>query len=95
MDLEKRFKEWIKDRDRILKNLETETLDDIIEYCKKWKLEMPQPLFSKEEWVKGSLHKARLQTTKLTNTTDKKLKELQQKSKEELDKLGWDYGVYW
>ena len=89
-----RFDKWLKERDELLKNLETKTLGDIIKYCNNWKIPMPSKLFENEEQVKGSLHKARLGLTKLTDTTDEELKELQDKSRKALDKLGWDYNIF-
>lgn len=88
-----KLNEYIKDRDYMIKNIENLKLEDFKNYCKKWKLLMPMPLFTKEEWVKGSFHKARLNVTKLRNTTPGELKELQEKSKKALDKLGWDYEI--
>lgn len=88
---DKRLEEYIIDRDFILKNIENLSLIEIIDFCIRWKLPMPMPLFEYEEQVKGSLHKARLGIIKLTDTTEEELEELKQKSKEALDKLGWDY----
>ena len=84
---------YIEDRDRVLANIETITLEQVVAYCNRWKLPMPYPLFTKEEWVKGSLHKARLGLWKLTGVSDEEFKELQKKSREYLDKLGWSYDI--
>ncbi len=85
----KQLELYIKDRDYILKNLETISFEEIKQWCIKWKTPMPLPLFLKEELVKGALHKARLGLTKLTNASDKELEELKEKSRKALDKLKW------
>ena len=88
------MKEYLIERDKILANIEKLTLEEIVQYCKKWSLPMPMPLFSNEEYVKASLHKARLDMTKLEGVSDEELKKLQDKSRKALKKLGWSCSVF-
>lgn len=93
MKRDKLHEKYLEERDYILANIEKLTKEDIILYSKKWNLPMSMPLFSEEKWIKGALHKGRLQVTKLRGISNQELEHLQKLSREALDELGWDYEI--
>ena len=83
--------EFIKHRDYILANIENITLSEIKNYCKQYDKSIPSMLLNNEEYLRGALHKGRLNVTHLYGISDEKLNELKELSKQALDKLGWTY----